>query len=105
MDYVALARLTRHADWTGFENWRQQNGRRLVLLTTKADQPYSDYQFRTNDVILFGRESAGVPKKVHQAANARLIIPMTSNARSLNLAVSTGIVAAEALRQLKWELD
>ncbi|ERI13930.1 tRNA (cytidine(34)-2'-O)-methyltransferase [Brucella intermedia] len=101
MDYLEQAALTRHADWRHFEDWRRQAGRRIVLLSTKAAVPYTDYQFQENDILLFGRESSGVPDTVHDAADARLLIPMMPGARSLNLAISVAMTAGEALRQRK----
>ena len=100
MDYLALAALTRHVDWTTFETARRESGARLVLLTTAAETPYTDFAFREGDVLLFGRESAGVPQAVHAAADARLTIQMADGARSLNLAVAAAMVAGEATRQL-----
>src|SRR5690606_25960912 len=100
MDYLEQAALTRHADWQHFTGWRKQADRRLGLLSTKAAAPYTDYQFQKNDILLFGRESAGVPDEVQAIAEARLLIPMVPGARSLNLAVSVAMTAGEALRQL-----
>jgi tRNA (cytidine/uridine-2'-O-)-methyltransferase len=99
MDYLEMAALTRHVDWDAFEHWRLSAGRRLVLLTTKADMPYTSFAFAERDVLLFGRESAGAPEKVHEAADARLLIPMPGGGRSLNVALSVAMVAGEALRQ------
>jgi tRNA (cytidine/uridine-2'-O-)-methyltransferase len=99
LDYAELAVLRRHSDWSAFEEWRRLEARELVLMTTKASHPYTDHMFRPKEVIMFGRESAGVPEEVHLAADARLIIPMAEGRRSLNLAVSVGIVAGEMLRQ------
>ena len=99
MDYLEQAALTRHADWHHFEDWRRQAGRRIVLLSTKAAVPYTDYQFQENDILLFGRESSGVPDAVHDAADARLLIPMMPGARSLNLAISVAMTTGEAIRQ------
>ncbi|MBV2144029.1 tRNA (cytidine(34)-2'-O)-methyltransferase [Falsochrobactrum sp. TDYN1] len=99
MDYLEQAALTRHADWQHFDEWRKNTSRRLVLLSTKAAIPYTDYQFQENDILLFGRESAGVPDTVQDIADARLLIPMVPGARSLNLAVSVAMTAGEALRQ------
>ncbi|RWB73109.1 tRNA (cytidine(34)-2'-O)-methyltransferase [Mesorhizobium sp.] len=99
MDYLEMAALSRHADWHAYEDWRRTNARRLVLLTTKAAIPYTDFAFAAGDVLLFGRESAGVPEQVHQAADARLTIPMRPGARSINVALSVAMVAGEALRQ------
>ncbi|RWI97642.1 tRNA (cytidine(34)-2'-O)-methyltransferase [Mesorhizobium sp.] len=99
MDYLEMAALTRHADWHAFEEWRRTNARRLVLLTTKAETAYTQFAFAAGDVLLFGRESAGVPEEVHQAADARLTIPMRPGARSINVALSVAMVAGEAVRQ------
>lgn len=100
MDYLEMAALTRHIDWNAFEDWRKQDGRRLVLLSTKATIPYTSFSFADGDILLFGRESAGVPDAVHQAADARLTIPMQGAARSINVALSVAMVAGEAVRQL-----
>jgi len=99
MDYLELASLTRHADWQAFESSRTQEKRRLICLTTKATTPYTSFAFQPTDTILFGRESAGVPDFVHNAADARLIIPMIGEMRSINLALSVAMVMGEVLRQ------
>jgi len=101
MDYLEQAALTRHLDWTHFEAWRKSGNRRLVLFSTKAAEPYTRFTFRPGDVLLFGRESAGVPDHVHESADARLLIPMVEGARSLNIALSAAMAAGEALRQLR----
>jgi len=100
MDYIEMADLTRHVDWNAFEDWRAANARRLVLLTTKAAVAYTDFAFADGNILLFGRESAGVPDAVHQAADARLTIPMRPGARSINVALSVAMIAGEAIRQL-----
>ncbi len=100
MDYLEMAALTRHVDWNAFEQWRLAASRRLVLLTTGAALPYTDFAFAGDDVLLFGRESAGAPDKVHEAADARLLIPMPGGGRSLNVALSVAMAAGEAMRQL-----
>ena len=105
MDYLEQAALTRHADWQHFNDWRLQAGKRLVLLSTKAAIPYTDYQFQKNDILLFGRESAGVPDSIQDIADARLIIPMVPGARSLNLAVSVALTTGEAMRQRNLKND
>lgn len=99
MDYLERAALTRHASWEAFEAWRQEEGRRLLLFTTRAAVPYTALCYRDGDVLLFGRESAGVPEEVHRAANCRLVIPMREEARSLNVALAAAMVCGEALRQ------
>ena len=101
MDYLEKAALTRHADWQAFETWRGTTGRRLVLFTTAADQSYAAFTFEPSDILLFGRESAGVPDHVHTAADARLVVPMRPGARSLNVAMTAAMTVGEALRQLR----
>ncbi len=96
MDYVEMAALTRHDDWPAFVAWRQGENRRLILFTTKAAEDYRAHTYRPSDVLLFGRESAGVPDLVHEAVDARLLIPMAPGARSLNLAVAVGMAASVA---------
>ncbi|ESZ46772.1 tRNA methyltransferase [Mesorhizobium sp. L2C054A000] len=100
MDYLEMAALTRHVEWNAFEDWRKGEACRLVLLTTKAATPYTGFSFAQGDILLFGRESAGVPDPVHQAADARLTIPMQPGTRSINVALSVAMVAGEAIRQL-----
>lgn len=99
MDYLATVTLTRHLSWSHFEEWRATTGRRLVLASTKAAERYTDFTYRRDDILLFGRESAGVPDAVHDATDARIIIPMVEGQRSLNVAVSAAMIAGEALRQ------
>ena len=101
MDYLDQVTLTRHVSWAAFEQWRRQEKRDLVLFTTRAATPYLDHCFSTNSVLLFGRESAGVPDTVHTAADARLTIPMRPGLRSLNVAMACAMVVGEALRQTR----
>jgi tRNA (cytidine/uridine-2'-O-)-methyltransferase len=101
MDYIEQAAMHRHLNWETFDRWRKSESRRLILLTTKSSEPYTAFEFNVDDVLLFGRESSGVPDNVHQSADARIIIPMAKGRRSLNLAVSVGMVAGEAIRQLQ----
>lgn len=98
MDYVSLAEVTRHDSWEAYLA-RQPAGGRIVLLTTKASEPYAGFRFRPDDTLLVGRESAGVPPHVHDRAEARLTIPMAPPARSLNVAIAAAMVLGEALRQ------
>ena len=100
MDYLDAATLHRHVAWEAFEDWRRSVGARLVLATTRAATPYARFDFAQGDVLLLGRESAGVPDAVHDRADARIVIPMHPPLRSLNLAVSAAMLAGEALRQL-----
>lgn len=102
MDYIEMAALTRHDGWEEFEAWREAAARRLVLMTTQSATNYIDDTGQTltgQDVVLFGRESAGVPQKVHDAATVRLTIPMAQGRRSLNLAMSVAMVAGEINRR------
>jgi tRNA (cytidine/uridine-2'-O-)-methyltransferase len=99
MDYLAQVRLIRHLSWDKFVAWRTESGRRLVLATTRSALPYTDFGFRDGDLILMGRESAGVPETVHAAADARIVIPMAAGLRSLNVATAAAMMLGEALRQ------
>ncbi|KZK86825.1 tRNA (cytidine(34)-2'-O)-methyltransferase [Pseudovibrio sp. W64] len=99
MDYIERAKLQRHMDWESFREWQIAEKRRLILMTTKGSRPYTQFAFKKDDLILMGRESSGVPEDIHQVADARLLIPMKNGMRSLNMAVSTGMVLGEALRQ------
>jgi tRNA (cytidine/uridine-2'-O-)-methyltransferase len=98
MDYIDHLDLARHRSW---ENFVSQIGtRRLVLLTTKSSVPYTDFSFREDDILIVGRESAGVPDNVHARADARIVIPIRPPLRSLNVALSAAIVLSESLRQI-----
>ena len=99
MDYLDHVRLVRHQSWDAFEQWRRHAGSRLLLLTTSGDRCYFQHDYRAGDVLLLGRESAGVPDEVHATADARLVIPMANGLRSLNVAMAAAIVLGEALRQ------
>jgi tRNA (cytidine/uridine-2'-O-)-methyltransferase len=100
MDYLDEVALMRHRSWPDFEAWRRAAGLRLVLFTTRAAVSYLDHHYGRDDILLFGRESAGVPDHVHDAAEARLCIPMRPAMRSLNVAVTCAMAVGEALRQL-----
>jgi tRNA (cytidine/uridine-2'-O-)-methyltransferase len=99
MDYLEAVAIVRHTSWQAFEAWRSETRHRLLLFTTSAAVSYLDHTYRDGDVLLFGRESAGVPQDVHAAADARLRIPMRPGLRSLNVAVAAAMAAGEALRQ------
>lgn len=103
MDYLDHVALCRHASWEAFQSWRgaQAGAARLILFTTRAASSYLDHGFTGGDILLFGRESAGVPDAVHAAADARLIIPMRPGMRSLNVAVTAAMALGEALRQTR----
>jgi tRNA (cytidine/uridine-2'-O-)-methyltransferase len=96
MDYGEPADVVRHASWAEFHAKRQA---RIVLFSTKAAAPLHDFDFRPDDILLFGRESVGVPEEVHEASDARVFIPLTAGRRSLNVTVSAAIGLSEALRQ------
>jgi Predicted rRNA methylase (SpoU class) len=99
MDYLGRVELTRHRDWDAFVATIRGHGRRLVLATTRAALPYTEFGFAPSDVVLLGRESAGVPAHVHEVADARVTIPMREGLRSINVALAGAIILGEALRQ------
>jgi tRNA (cytidine/uridine-2'-O-)-methyltransferase len=101
MDYLDHVSITRHDSWSKFEDWRAAHGTRLLLFTTKAATDYRDFHYQTSDILLFGRESAGVTDAVVEAADARLVIPITPGLRSLNVAMTAAMAAGEALRQVR----
>jgi len=99
MDYLDHVNLNRHDSWSKFEEWRNEAGSRLVLFTTRAAGSYLDFRYESNDILLFGRESAGVTDEVVAAADARLVIPIRPGLRSLNVAMAVAMALGEALRQ------
>jgi len=99
MDYLDRVALTRHGSFAAFEGWRARERLTLVLLTTTTERSYLDHTYRDDQVLLFGRESAGVPEPVHKAADIRLRVPMRPDMRSLNVAMAAAMVVGEALRQ------
>lgn len=99
MDYLEAATVTRSPSWQAFHS--SSGAHRLILLTTGATLPYTDFQFRPGDILLLGRETAGVPETVHEAADARVTIPMVPGMRSLNVAMACAMVTGEALRQCR----
>jgi tRNA (cytidine/uridine-2'-O-)-methyltransferase len=99
MDYLDRVALTRHGSFAAFEAWRRTARLKLVLITTAGPRSYLDHAYGDDEVLMFGRESAGVPAAVHKAADARLRIPMREDMRSLNVAMACAMVAGEALRQ------
>jgi tRNA (cytidine/uridine-2'-O-)-methyltransferase len=104
MDYLDQVRLMRHDSWSKFEQWRNEASYRLVLFTTKVASSYLDFRYTASDILLFGRESAGVPDEVAAAADARLVIPIKPELRSLNVAVSAAMALGEALRQTSFKV-
>ena len=100
MDYIQKLKYKRHTDWDTFLIWVKERNCRLILLTTKSNKPYYEYEFQLNDILLFGQESAGVPDNIHKIVDERLIIPMINGLRSLNISSAVSMVAGEACRQL-----
>jgi tRNA (cytidine/uridine-2'-O-)-methyltransferase len=99
MDYLDQVSITRHTGWNAFEDWRREHGLRLILFTTTGAVRYLDHAYGPDDILMFGRESAGVPEAVHQAAAARLMIPMRPGLRSINVAMAAAMALGEAMRQ------
>ena len=101
MDYLDQVHIERHMSWVRFQDWARAGAkpRRIVLLSTKAAVAYTQFAFQPDDILLLGRESAGVPEDVHHAADARILVPMRPMMRSLNIAVAAAMVLGEALRQ------
>lgn len=99
MDYLDRVELLRHDSWEAFESWRRRDGRTLVAFTTRAERSFLAHRFEARDVLLFGRESSGLPDTVQSAADARLRIPVRPGLRSLNVALACAMALGEALRQ------
>jgi tRNA (cytidine/uridine-2'-O-)-methyltransferase len=99
MDYLDRVILTRHGSFAAFEDWRRSQQLALIVITTAGERSYLEHRFGTDQVLRFGRESAGAPAAVQQAADVRLRIPMRAGMRSLNVAMAAAMVAGEALRQ------
>jgi tRNA (cytidine/uridine-2'-O-)-methyltransferase len=101
LDYLEQVKLVRHASWQAFQEWRTAAAGRLILFSTRASRCYLDHAYENGDFLLFGRESSGLPDRVHAAADTRLIIPMGGGLRSLNVATAVAMVVGEALRQIR----
>ena len=99
MDYIDHLNYKRHIDWQHFYDWSLEKKYRLILMTTKARQSFYEFEFHSSDILLFGRESAGVPDNIHQIVSHRLTIPMKKGVRSINLSSSVALVIGEGLRQ------
>jgi tRNA (cytidine/uridine-2'-O-)-methyltransferase len=99
MDYIDFVQLKRHADWASFRAFHA--GRRVILLTTKAERSYLDFNFQKTDILLAGQESAGAPAFVHESCDARITIPMAPGPRSMNVVNACAMIVGEALRQTK----
>ena len=99
MDYIDHLEYKKHDDWKHFYKWIKENKFRLILMTTKSEDSLYNFEFRSSDILLFGRESAGVPDNIHQIVDYRLTIPMKDGVRSINLSSSVALVLGESLRQ------
>ena len=99
MDYLDHIDYKRHIDWQHFYDWKKENNFRLILMTTKSQESLYKFKFNPSDILLFGRESAGVPKNIHKIVDHRLKIPMKGGVRSINLSSSVALVLGEGLRQ------
>jgi tRNA (cytidine/uridine-2'-O-)-methyltransferase len=97
MDYIGFSKIFRYQDYDDFFNKNKK--KRIILMTTKAKKHYHKFKFKKDDILLFGRESAGVPNNLHKTIKDKIKIPMNKNTRSLNVAMSVAIISAEALRQ------
>ena len=97
LDYLGLSKIFRYEDYDSFKSKNKK--KRIVLLTTKAKKFYHKFNFKKNDILLFGRESAGVPNSLHKTIRDKVKVPMNKKTRSLNIAMSVAIISAEALRQ------
>jgi tRNA (cytidine/uridine-2'-O-)-methyltransferase len=101
MDYLDQVSIVRHDSWGHFAQWRTEQKLRLVLFTTKGATPYLEHRYGADDILLFGRESAGVPDQVAASADVRAVIPIRKDLRSLNLAMAAALALGEALRQTR----
>jgi len=99
MDYIDHIDYKRHIDWEHFYDWIKENKFRLILMTTKSQESLYNFKFHPSDILLFGRESAGVPENIHEIVDHRLTIPMKEGVRSINLSSSVALVLGESLRQ------
>lgn len=97
MDYMSQVKLVKHSSWEAFKE--NTAGKRHVLMTTKTDLPYTEFKFEENDILIAGRESAGVPESVHNECKERVTIPMTAETRSLNIAIASAMILGESLKQ------
>ena len=102
MDYIDYLDYKKHIDWKHFYKWVQENKFRLILMTTKSQESYYNFEFLPSDILLFGRESAGVPNDIHKMVDHRLTIPMKNEVRSINLSSSVALVLGEGLRQINY---
>lgn len=100
MDYADIATVQHHTTWDKFYGWAQAANHRIILLDAKADMPYTNFSFQSNDILLMGQESSGVPKDIFHLIPQRLLIPMVAQCRSLNVSLAAAMVVGEGMRQL-----
>jgi len=101
MDYIDHCTITNHKSWDDFDKYCKKNKKRIILATTKTTNSFYKYQFKMNDIILFGKETAGVPEFIHQEVNEKITIPINGNTRSLNLATSVAMIATRVISTYK----
>ncbi len=101
MDYFDGVNINKHTSWNSFFDLYQLQNRRIILMSTKSSVPYTDFEFKNDDILLAGRESAGVPEEIHQSVHGRIYIPMYKGFRSLNVVNATSMILGEALRQTR----
>ena len=101
MDYLDQVTIHRHASWQAFDSWRRSEGLELALFTTRGSISYLDHDYRRPGILIFGRESAGVPERVAESADTRLVIPVREGLRSLNIAMACAMAVGEAIRQTR----
>ena len=100
MDYIDQCEIVHHDDWNSFENYCESNNKRIILATTKTNNSFYDYSFSNSDIILFGKETAGVPQEIHKKVIEKITIPINQKTRSLNLATSVSIIASQIISNL-----
>jgi tRNA (cytidine/uridine-2'-O-)-methyltransferase len=100
MDYMQHCNLIRHENWENFIDFSHSNKSRVIIATTKTRKSFYDFEFQKKDIVIFGKETAGLPKKIHDEIKFQITIPMKKNTRSLNLATSVAIITTEISRQL-----
>ena len=100
MDYIDQCEIVHHDDWNSFENYCESNNKRIILATTKTNNSFYNYSFSNSDIILFGKETAGVPQEIHKKVIEKITIPINQKTRSLNLATSVSIIASQIISNL-----
>lgn len=103
LDYYSAVSLIRHNDWDAFKTYHKD--KRIILMTTRAPKPFHKIEYSADDILLAGRESAGVPEYVHETVQERVIIPLKSGQRSLNIVTASAMVLAESLKQTRWSIE